>query len=71
MKYYPKEFAERMEEMVKKSVTTLDKTAILQQFIEGIAKSTGETIPIGIKDLILGFTQPIELINKIFSFIKI
>ena len=71
MKYYPQEFAEQMEEKVKKSAMTIDKTAILQQFIEGIAKGTGETIPIGIKDLILGFTQPLELINKIFSFIKI
>ena len=70
MKYYPQEFAEQMEEKVKKSAMTIDKTAVLQQFIEGIAKGTGETIPIGIKDLILGFTSPIELINKIFSFVN-
>lgn len=33
--------------------------------------SEGQNIPIGIKDLILGFTNPIELINKIFSFTNI
>ena len=70
MKYYPPEFARQMEARVKESATIIDKTAVLQQFIEGIAKGTGETIPIGIKDLILGFTSPIELINKIFSFVN-
>lgn len=75
LKYYPDTFSQQLEQRCMSLKTTpckkkIDKVEILQKFLESLAKGTGEAIPSIFKEIVMAYTNPTNLINKIFDFVK-
>lgn len=75
IEYYPKSFNVQLEQkymsLKTANTTKIDKVAILQKFLEGIAKGTGEIIPTVIKDIALAYTNPANLVARLIEFINL
>lgn len=70
LEYYPKEFKDEIYKQCQnqlrgKKESQIDWTLIMQKFLEGLAKGTGEAILLAIKDIAMGYFNTITIVGKV------